>query len=181
MTSRRRRVVALPESPARPQRFAAHGRPFAATLPDAVLATAVALGVRAGRNETGGVILGRYAPAHDCAEIHELLPPPAGSHATPTSFYRGTDGLFALLQDRWRAGIYYLGEWHSHPFAAPTPSAADIAQIQSIATDPRYRCPEPLLLILGADLRKAPRIGVHVCPRGGRLLHLQPDRMTEPV
>lgn len=143
-------------------------------MPDDVLAGAVALAVRAGRHETGGIILGRYVPTHDCAEISELLPPPAGSRATPTSFHRAKEGLFALLQARWRDGTYYLGEWHSHPFAAPTPSAADVAQLQSIATDPRYRCPEPLLLILGADLRKAPRISVHVCPRGGRLLHMPP-------
>lgn len=152
--------------------FVAQDRPLAATLRDAALVEAIGHCVAAGRDETGGVILGRYSATHDRAEIHELGPPPPGSQATRTSFFRGTGGLQDLLHRRWREGLYYLGEWHFHPFAAPEPSAADIRQIQEISTDPRYRCPEPLLLILGADPRKLVKLGVFVCPRGGRIVPL---------
>lgn len=158
------------------RRFAAFDQRFTVTLPGEALAAALDHCAKAGRDEIGGVILGRYSEAHDCAEIHELGPPPPGSKATRTTFYRGVGGLPELLRQRWHEGIYYLGEWHFHPFAAPEPSAADTRQLELIATDRGYRCPEPLLIIIGADPRKQVRLGVFVCPRGGRLLPLLQQR-----
>lgn len=168
----------MPEPAPAARRFVTQDRRFAAALRDEALATALGHCIAAGRDETGGVILGRYSASHGCAEIHELGPPPHGSTATRTSFYRGTGGLQELLRRRWAEGLYYLGEWHFHPFAAPTPSAADIRQLELIATDPGYRCPEPLLIVIGADPRKCPRLGMFVCPRGGRLLALV-DQQSE--
>lgn len=156
--------------------FVAPDRCFAVALRGDALAAALECCTKAGRDETGGIILGRYSEAHDCAEIHELGPAPPGSTATRTSFYRGVGGLEELLRRRWRDGIYYLGEWHFHPYAAPDPSAADTRQIELIANDHGYRCPEPLLIIIGADPRKQARLGVFVCPRGGRLVTLLEQR-----
>lgn len=171
----------MPKAAPVPRHFAARGRRFAASLHSNALAAAVEHCIAAGRDETGGVILGRYSDLHGCAEIHELGRPPPGSRATGTSFCRSTAGLEELLRIRWRDGLYYLGEWHFHPYAAPDPSALDVRQIQSIACDPGYRCPEPLLLILGADPRKQVRVGVYVCPRGGDLLKLHEQTRKDPT
>ena len=170
----------MPEVAPPDRQFIAQDRRFAATLRGDVLAAALTCCVEAGRNETGGVILGRYSETLDCAEIHELGPPPPGSRATRTSFYRGIGGLQERLRLHWREGLYYLGEWHFHPFAAPTPSTADIQQIQAISTDSQYHCPEPLLIIVGADPRELVRLGVFVCPRGGRIVELA-ERRREAV
>jgi hypothetical protein len=48
---------------------------------------------------------------------------------------------------------HYLGEWHFHPFAAPSPSSIDYSQMAEIAVSRSWRCPEPVLLIIGGDPR----------------------------
>lgn len=177
---RPRRGGALPETAPVARLFSARDRRFSASLRDDTLGLAVEHCIAAGRNETGGVIIGRYSDRHSCAEIHELGAPPHGSQGTRTTFYRGIAGLEELLRVRWREGLYYLGEWHFHPYAAPAPSAPDIYQIQAISRDPSYHCPEPLLIILGADPRKQVRLGVYVCPRGGDILRLHEHAPRHP-
>jgi integrative and conjugative element protein (TIGR02256 family) len=68
-------------------------------------------------------------------------------------FQRGVAGLQDLLFRRWRQQEYYLGEWHSHPGAAPTPSGTDATQLKLFARAADYHCPEPILLIVGGDPR----------------------------
>ena len=53
------------------------------------------------------------------------------------------------LEERWREGYHYLGEWHFHPRGSPTPSGNDRRAMAKIALDDVYRCPEPILVILG--------------------------------
>ena len=101
------------------------------------------------RNETGGVLLGRYEDDHRTAAVLDVTGPPAGSSWGRTWFRRGAGDLDALLDQRWKQGIYYLGEWHTHPDSSPAPSPDDVRAMQSISTKPSYACPEPILLILG--------------------------------
>ena len=104
---------------------------------------------RAGENETGGILIGHYDEELHNAHLHTFSPPPADSEAGPTWFRRGNKGLYRLLMKSWREGRYYLGEWHFHPKAAPTPSAQDLRQMEKIAKDASYRCPEPVMVIVG--------------------------------
>ena len=46
---------------------------------------------------------------------------------------------------------YYVGEWHFHPFATPVPSPTDEKQMAEIANTSTWRCPEPVLLIIGGN------------------------------
>lgn len=129
----------------------ADGR-FGVEIQPGALRRALALCERAGTSETGGVIIGRYTASLDCAVVTELRGPPKDSRAGPTWFVRGAQGLADYLRTLWvRERRYYLGEWHFHPRASARPSAQDVAQMQEIARDERYRCPEPLLLIIGGS------------------------------
>jgi integrative and conjugative element protein (TIGR02256 family) len=102
--------------------------------------------------ETGGILLGRYTPDLECAEVTMVTGAPSDSQAGRTWFNRGTAGLQRLVLRLWREKReYYLGEWHYHPGAAPTPSRTDITQMRKIATDPKRACPEPVLVIVGGD------------------------------
>jgi hypothetical protein len=76
------------------------------------------------------------------------------------------------LEKLWPKKDYYLGEWHFHPHAAAEPSGTDIGQMIEISTSTKYRCPEPLLLILGGDPNGSWHIRVFVFPRGATLLEL---------
>ena len=111
--------------------------------------------------ETGGVLIGRYNARRDTAIVALASGPPPDSKNERSRFYRGTLGLNALLEHWWAKQQYYLGEWHYHPDGVAVPSAADIKQMQKIASDNAARCPEPVLLIIGGG----PVTTAHVFPR----------------
>ncbi len=109
--------------------------------------------------ETGGVLIGTYNKNHDHASVLEVTGPPPDSKRGPTTFERGTQGVAAYLGKLFREKkYYYLGEWHFHPNAAPDPSSVDRKQLEEIASTPAYKCPEPLMLIIGGN----PEVGLNV-------------------
>lgn len=107
---------------------------------------------KAGRSETGGILIGRYGPEGWVADIVEATPRPPGSRSGWFWFQRSSTGLAALLEDRWSKGLHYLGEWHFHPGGSPAPSGSDVLAMLKVADDGAYRCVEPLLAILGGRL-----------------------------
>lgn len=103
----------------------------------------------ADQTETGGILVGRYSPDHTAAIIGRAWGPTTDSTATRSTFYRGIAGLKGRLTRLWKRGAgYYLGEWHFHPRGSGAPSSADDSALRRIASDPRYSCPEPILLIV---------------------------------
>ena len=107
---------------------------------------------KAGVRETGGTLIGHYTDGLDCAVVTRVCGPEEDSRAGATWFERGTKTLRALLDEYWRRGRgYYLGEWHFHPGAAPTPSGPDRRAMRRIALDPGSQCRQPVLLIVGGD------------------------------
>ena len=105
---------------------------------------------RASDKETGGVLIGYYNPNHNMAFVTEVTPAPPDSKRGASWFDRGVKGLTRKLQSSWnKKGSFYLGEWHYHPGAAPSPSSTDSTQMAEIACSHLYACPEPVLLIIG--------------------------------
>lgn len=108
----------------------------------------------AGSDETGGILLGRYAPERETVIVSRVTGPTKDSAAGPTWYHRGVRGLQKLLDDLWhRREAYYVGEWHFHPYVPPDPSPVDSRTMRSIARSADYNCPEPVLLIIGGDPR----------------------------
>lgn len=131
----------------------------------------------AGEVETGGILIGRYTERHDCAVVDHVTGPTEDSRATRTRFRRGTAGLQKLLDRLWRRERrYYLGEWHFHPGAASEPSSVDRRQLRSIARDPGYSCPEPILLIIGGNPSGDWTATAFVFPRGNQSIRMQPGQ-----
>src|SRR5438874_5552195 len=48
---------------------------------------------RSGSCETGGILVGHYTDAHNCAVVTAVSGPTADSNSGKTTFYRGTRGL----------------------------------------------------------------------------------------
>ena len=142
--------------------FRSPDKRFGVQISEAELAKAVEQCVKAGWKETGGILVGRYTAAHDCAVVTSASGAPRDSHAGGTWFSRGVTGLQRWLNGLWKSETFYLGEWHFHPFALASPSVDDLAEMRSISTTESYHCPEPLLMIVGGDPKKDWHIKVFV-------------------
>lgn len=116
--------------------------------------------------ETGGVLVGFYTPDHDCAVVTHVSGAPANSENGPTWFYRGVENLQNWLHRLWlKQTRHYLGEWHYHPLGDPSPSNTDKNEMKRIAISVLYRCPEPLLVIVGGKPAVGSTVRVFVFPR----------------
>lgn len=139
--------------------------------------------VRSGRRETGGILVGRYSDDRRLALVQSASSPPPDTRAGGFWLLRGVRGLQSWLEGLWKKdGTYYLGEWHFHPFASPTPSRQDVSQMKRIAATESYQCAEPILLIIGGDPHGAWKLHVEVHTRRGERnqLTMQPDPNAVP-
>jgi len=69
-------------------------------------------------NETGGTILGVTDFKNRTIVLVDVLPEPADSKSSPTSFVRGEEGQQESLERVQRLTgrvVDYVGDWHSHP------------------------------------------------------------------
>lgn len=131
--------------------FLAEDNSIAVDLDDRALAAMLALCAKSGRLETGGVLIGRYSEFGDRVLVIKATGPTRDSRRFPFAFIRGIVGLTSRLRDEWKDGLYYVGEWHFHPFASPRPSGTDSKQIKAFARTSDLRCPHPTLLVLGGN------------------------------
>ena len=83
---------------------------------------------KAGRNETGGVLIGTFDLVRNVAHVVGALPAPRDSRQAPTYFIRGKEDLKPRIEAlaAGSAGrLHYIGEWHSHPGAVPARPSDD--------------------------------------------------------
>lgn len=161
--------------------FWSSDRRFGLRIPAKEVERMVRLCKKAKGNETGGVIAGSYSDDQRCANVTSISEAPPDSKAGGTWFSRGVQGVQRWLDGFWRTKAYYVGEWHFHPFAAPDPSGTDISEMQDIAVTDSFKCPEPVLIILGGDPNGAWRLRAFVFPRGRNYLELaEVQQKTEP-
>jgi integrative and conjugative element protein (TIGR02256 family) len=108
--------------------FWSEDRAFGLKVPSRALSRVLELSRRAAPKVTGGVLVGYYTEAQDCAVVTEVSGAPPDSRSGKNFFVRGTAGLQWWLNGLWRKERrFYLGDWHSHPGEAPRVSPTDIA------------------------------------------------------
>ena len=66
---------------------------FGLTLKASIPAQVLELCRTSGKNETGGILIGRYSASHDCASVCELGPEAPDGSRGPTTFKRGVRRL----------------------------------------------------------------------------------------
>lgn len=104
--------------------------------------------------ETGGALLGwREGDVTVVARV--LGPGPNAKHGfrsfEPDAAWQNEQGQ-RIYAETGRT-VAYLGDWHTHPLGAPSPSSQDADTARLIATDSGFRAPVPLYAILGRSLR----------------------------
>ena len=150
-----------------PRSYSSDDGRFHVVLPDDVEHKILRLcGATRGR-ETGGVLVGNYTPNRETAIITDATPPPWDSNAGRTWFNRGVAGLHRLFVRLWSKPNreYYIGEWHHHPTDTIAMSTDDVRQMINISEDGNYRCPEPVLIIVGSDRSKRWNAKVFIFPQ----------------
>lgn len=153
--------------------FWSEDRAFGLKVPAGALSQTLELSRRAAPKETGGMLVGYYTEAQDCAVVTEVSGPPPDSRSGRNFFVRGTAGLQRWLNTLWRRERrFYLGDWHSHPGEDPRASPTDMAQLKEIAEDESRKCPEPVALLIGGAAADANDTAAYVYPRDAGLIEL---------
>ena len=132
--------------------------------------------------EVGTSLVGCYSDNGFEASVLDLAPLSPDSKGSRTSFYRGVAGLrkfFMKLRQTFSGKRHYVGEWHSHPDAAPLPSHRDDRQQLAIAKDTNTACPECILILIGHTLSNVYDIGVFVYSRKQGRISLVPAHQSE--
>ena len=79
--------------------------------------------------EAGGVLLGRYLCDSDDVVVDDITEPLPGDKRGRYFFHRAQKAHQQAVELAWRVSNgtrTYLGEWHTHPEARPTPSCVDV-------------------------------------------------------
>ena len=138
------------------QRFESKYLDQRVAIDEPVYETLIEAATAAGGHETGGILIGRYTDSR-LAIVEHATTAPRDSRRGHGWFERGTDGLEEILQRHWDAPVrrYYIGEWHFHPSPDGTPSDQDMAQMFEVASQQRYDCKHPVLMIISHDMEGA--------------------------
>ena len=134
--------------------------------------------------EVGTSLIGCYSDDGFEAFVIDIAPLSSDSKGSRISFYRGIAGLrefFMKLRETFRGKRHYVGEWHSHPDAAPLPSQRDDRQQLAIAKDTNTACPECILIIIGHTLSNVNEVGVFVYSRKRGSILLAPAHQSESI
>jgi integrative and conjugative element protein (TIGR02256 family) len=147
--------------------FWAADRKFGLKIPEKEVSRALTMCTQSKPHETGGILIGFYTTAYDCAVVTAVSRAPSDSQHGRMHFIRGVRGLQRWVDYLWRRRHhYYLGEWHFHPEGSPYPSPTDVGQMRTIAKGTAYQCPEPILVIVGGRPPERWQVRAYVFPKG---------------
>ncbi|WP_367398706.1 Mov34/MPN/PAD-1 family protein [Burkholderia multivorans] len=83
--------------------------------------------------ESGGILLGYRRGMY--LHVSMVTTPQSGDTQHRYGFRRQAHGQQKIALDLWKADretMDYLGEWHIHPEAVPTPSSIDTGELRKI-------------------------------------------------
>lgn len=104
--------------------------------------------------ETGGILVGAWDRSLRKGWIVAHQDPPPDSEHSPTSFVRGSVGVYRSLRAIERAtaaNLGYVGEWHTHPPGhSSQASSEDALLMRWIGNDVQYN-DVPALMMIGGD------------------------------
>lgn len=107
--------------------------------------------VSAGKNETGGAIIGRYDPLLQTVHVTGLIEPPACAQASPSLFQIDYPYLQAVDEgtlERTAGTLRVIGTWHSH-IGMSRPSSTDRETFSDLSQN--LGLPFPVMIVYGAD------------------------------
>lgn len=108
----------------------------------------------AGGLETGGILVGAWDRSLRKGWIVAHQDPPPDSEHSPTSFVRGSVGVYRslkVIEQATAANLGYVGEWHTHPPCHSSQASSDDDLLMRwIGNDVQYS-DVPALMMIGGD------------------------------
>ena len=118
------------------------------SIDDSLIQHMAELAIKHYPNEYGGILLGRYSSDLQCLQVHQYLLIDS-YYSNSVEFVRQcsyTQEYFNhIFQEN---GLYYVGEWHSHPDSSAWFSVTDLQAMRNIALCHTVQLENPRLLIL---------------------------------
>jgi integrative and conjugative element protein (TIGR02256 family) len=118
-------------------------------------------------NETGGLLLGHIEPDGTAQVRYAGGPGPAAVRG-PAFFLRDLHYAQRAAADAFaRDGSMWIGEWHTHPGAAPAPSDQDLRTYLGFLDDPELGLDSFIAIILTSRTGTWDRLEAHawICHR----------------
>lgn len=102
------------------------------------------------QREVGGQLFARFeGPA---TVIIEATAPSRFDLRLRTSFQPQRAAQQREIDNRFRRGLHFVGDWHSHPELVPTPSSLDVASMKECLHRSRHELKALVLIIVGTQL-----------------------------
>lgn len=104
--------------------------------------------------EAGGILLARRIEGSEDIVIDEATPPHSKDRRTRFSFFRRKKPTQEIVNCKWNetsGAVNYLGEWHTHPEAVPTPSHIDKMNWRRIVRKTEFKGDSLVFVIVGID------------------------------
>lgn len=142
-------------------------------IPGEVLAAMREAAARSKPRETGGTLVGHYSEDFREAFVTAALEANIAARKQRARFYRppdDEDGQLARIYEESRGLTHYLGEWHTHPEAAPTPSPTDLSTLGGLARSRSVATDTPFMVILGGTFHTTGVASCTLAERTGRTL-----------
>lgn len=98
--------------------------------------------------EAGGQLFARFEGA--TTVVVEATPPSRFDLRRRMSFEPHRAAQQRQIHERFRRGLHFVGDWHSHPELDPTPSSLDVTSMKECLRRSRHDLKGLLLIIVGA-------------------------------
>lgn len=100
--------------------------------------------------EVGGWLLGYWTADERSLFVTQATPPTGGSPFGITISARGHRPRFDVAWNVSGGHVTFLGDWHTHPGQAATPSQRDVRALARLAANADFGTPRPLIAIVAA-------------------------------
>lgn len=125
---------------------------------------------RIGSFETGGLLIGYYSEDNSTAVIDKIIFPPENHFYEPRNFELDPKYSNKIIDEEWKQGRRWIGDWHSHPNNPATPSKMDDNVMFGVANSEKANMPEAILLIVGGNNVTGYDLSLHLYRRDEKLV-----------
>lgn len=98
--------------------------------------------------ESGGQLFAGYDDA-ETIDVQEATPPRRGDARSRHSLIPDRRAEASEIAERYRRGLHFVGDWHTHPQSRPLPSQTDILNVQAAFLSSRHHLNAFVMIVVG--------------------------------